>query len=111
MQDRDTRRIIIEVGQEFGLPEGQALDLFEQYWHEFILRNMLNVACVDLRVIGLGSFFIKMKKIEKALKVVEEFVSKYPDSEYWGERKKSLEEILLVLEKRNEKYNRKRIYG
>lgn len=111
MQDRETRRIVREVGQEFGLSESQALDLFEQYWHEYVLRNMINLTCVDLRVIGLGSFFLKMRKAEKALKVVEGLVEKYSNSEYWAKRKKSLEDILLVLEKRNSKYNRKRIYG
>ena len=111
---QEDRRIIFEVGEELGLTREQALDLWDQYWCEYVLRNLIKMEYVSVVVLELGSFFAKERKLESKgnsiLKKYENHANPKMKSAKMKEAEKLLNYANLIKE-RNKKFKRKRIYG
>ena len=106
---QDTRQIIFEVGEEYGLTREQSLDLWNQYWNEYVLRSMHKMENLSVILMGLGTFFLKKRKLETKVDVLNKFEDRLTDAQ----RAELARNIRLIqgLEERNSKFKRKRIYG
>lgn len=106
-------QIVFEVGEEYGLTREQSLELWNQYWSEFVLRNMISFDNTSIIIKGLGTFFIKMRKLEKRIEVLDGIIERHEGparEKYLAEREKKLR-LVESLKERNSKVKRKRIYG
>ena len=108
-----TREIIFQVGQEMGLTKEESLQLWDQYWVEYVLRNMYLTEHISIVIQGLGSFFTKQKRLEKTIVAIKKLADdpRFIDGSPYKDLIKKRENLLEAIIERNTKFKRKRIYG
>lgn len=109
-----SNQIIFEVGDEFGLTREQSKELWDQYWNDFVLRKMHEFNHLSVKVIGLGSFFLKKRKTEKRIETIKDILETKEDTPYRDrliEEMAKKERLVNALIERNSKFKKKRNYG
>lgn len=110
MQDS---KIIQEVGEDFGLTKEQAQLLWDQYWNEYVLRNLSSEKYVSIMIKDLGVYYGKLKRMQKRISILEKMKDRLKDrfDPVLDEELKNLTKVVSNIEKRNEKFKSKRYYG
>lgn len=111
MQDRETRKIIVEQGQLYGLTEEQSLVMWDQYWMEHVIKRIFDKEYIMISMEALGTYFVKGRRTERAIKAIEKIGEKRELTLKDLDFKQRCENLLKKLEKWNENQKYKRIYG
>lgn len=65
------QRIVIEVGKKYGLSQLEAVELYNQYWMEFVVKKLGSLKYDYVSVLGLGAFVANQKQIKKRYELLE----------------------------------------
>ena len=95
---QEDRRIILEVGEELGLTREQSLEMWDQYWCEYVLRNLVKMQYVSVVVLELGSFFAKERKIESKAHSIFKKYENYQNTRVKEAKMKEAEKLLAYSE-------------
>lgn len=98
--------IIKEVSQEFGLTYNQGKELFDQYWMEYVAKNLRFHKFENIYVQGLGMFSARKANFDALIRDHELGKISAPDWLYQASKK-----MVENIEKSNSKRKNKKYYG
>jgi hypothetical protein len=58
------KAIVIQIGKKYGLTEQEAVQMYEQYWMEFVIRKLASLKFDYLSIMGLGAYVAIPKVIK-----------------------------------------------
>jgi hypothetical protein len=62
------QHIIIETGAKYGLTKTEALIMYAQYWHEYIIKKFTTFENDQIIVKGVGTFKARIKQVSARIK-------------------------------------------
>ena len=98
--------IIKEVSEEFGISYAQGKELFDQYWMEYVAKNLKNHQFENVYVQGLGMFSARKANFDALIRDHEAGKINVPQSFYESSKK-----MVENIEKSNSKRKNKKYYG
>lgn len=98
--------IIKEVADEFGLTYQQGKELYEQYWMEYVAKNVGSHLWENVYVQGLGMFSARKANFEALLRDYNS--GKIPHT---PEKKRRVEQMIGYIEQSNSRRKNKKQYG
>lgn len=112
MKPKNHKYFFEDVSKEIGVHKDVVDDLVTFYYAK-LRKNLSDLSDTHINVTGLGTFILRKKKLEKAIKRNKDIIGNLEKMTYKGFEKyvpvkKKLKQMEIAFEKLNEKINNKK---